>query len=71
MVDADLGRRTAASGVSMVDGQGRAEASCSLDEQDRTHGYALWAQAGTLQEVIRSGDRTHESGQSNCHEEAI
>ncbi len=71
MVDADLGGRMAASGVSTVDGQGQAEASFSFDEQDRTHGYVLWVQAETSQEGIGGGDRTHESGQSNCHEEVI
>jgi hypothetical protein len=42
-----------------------------FDEQDRTHGYVLWARAETLQEGIGGGNRTHELGQLNCHEEAI
>jgi hypothetical protein len=67
-MDADLGGRTEASGVSTVDGRGQAEASCSFNQQDRTHEYVIWVQAETLQEGIGGGNRTHELGQLNFHE---
>ena len=54
----------AASRVSMVDRQGRAEASCSFHKQDKTHGYVLWVQAECCQrelevaiEHMSQGDR--------------